>query len=74
MFQIKPTKPIKLSRSNRIAIGWKTDRNWYAWVLIITKLIPIDSVTNLEKTKTDRTVHTPSFEPSLARGLSLSGV
>ena len=30
MFQIKPTKPIKLNRSNRTAIGQKTDPNWYA--------------------------------------------
>ena len=49
MFQIKPTKSIKPSRSNRIVIGWKTDPNRYASVLIITKPIPIGSVTNLKK-------------------------
>ena len=41
--------PIKPSRSNRTAIGWKTDPNWYALVSIITKPIPIGSVTNLKK-------------------------
>ena len=46
MFQIKSTKPIKPNQSNRIAIGWKTDPNQYALVLIITEPIPISSVTN----------------------------
>ena len=50
MFQIKPTKLIKPSRSNRTTIGRKTDPNWYASILIITKPISIGSVTNLEKT------------------------
>ena len=60
MFQIKPTKSIKPSRSNRTAIGRKTDPNWYASVLIITKPISIGSVTNLKKYRANRTVHTPS--------------
>ena len=59
MFQIKPTKPIKPSRSNRTAIGGKTDPNRYASVLSITKPIHIGSVTNLKKYRADRTVHTP---------------
>ena len=49
MFQTKPTKPIKPSRSNRTVIGRKTDLNRYASVLIITKPILIGSVTNLKK-------------------------
>ena len=49
MIQIKPTKPIKPGQSNHTVIGRKTDRNQYALVLIITKPIPIGSVTNLEK-------------------------
>ena len=49
MIQIKQTKPIKLGQSNHTAIGRKTDPNQYALVLIITKPIPIGSVTNLEK-------------------------
>ena len=53
MFQIKPTKLIKRSRSNCTAIGRKTDPNRYASVLIITKPIPIGSVTNLEKNRAD---------------------
>ena len=61
MFQIKPTKPIKWSWSNCTAIGRKTDPNRYASVLIITKPIPIGSVTNLEKNRADRTVHTPTW-------------
>ena len=60
MFQIKPTKPIKPSRSNRTAIGWNTDPNRYASVLIITKPIPVGSVTNLKKNRANRTVHTPT--------------
>ena len=60
MFQIKPTKPIKPSWSNCTAIGRKTDPNWYASVLIITKPISIGSVTNLKKYRANRTVHTPS--------------
>ena len=60
MFQIKPTKSIKPSRSNRTAIGRKTDPNWYASVLIITKPISIGSITNLKKYQANRTVHTPS--------------
>ena len=51
MFQIKSTKPIKPSRSNRIAIGRKIDPNQYALVLIITEPIPISSITNWKKTK-----------------------
>ena len=49
MFQIKPTKPIKLSRLNHIAIGQKINPNRYALVLIITKPIAISSITNLAK-------------------------
>ena len=49
MFQIKPTKSIKLSRSNLTAIGRKIDPNRYVSVLIITKPIPISLVTNLKK-------------------------
>ena len=65
MFQIKPTKSIKPSRSNRIVIGWKTDPNRYASVLIITKPIPIGSVTNLKKKNwADRTAHTPNKKHS----------
>ena len=51
MFQIKPTKPIKSSQSNRTVIGQNTDPNRYASILIITKSIPICSVTNLKKIK-----------------------
>ena len=58
MFQINPTKPIKPSRSNYTTIGRKTDPNRYALVLIITKPIPISSVTNLKKYQADRTAHT----------------
>ena len=58
MFQIKLTKLIKPSRSNRITISRKTDPNRYASVLIITKAISIGSVTNLEKNRANRTVHT----------------
>ena len=61
MFQIKPTKQIKLSRSNCTAIGWKTDLNRYASILIITKPIPIGSVTNLKKNRADQTAHTPNI-------------
>ena len=60
MFQIKLTKPIKPSRSNYIAIGRKTDPNRYASVLIITKPILINSVSNLKKNQADRTAHTPN--------------
>ena len=60
MFQIKLTKPIIPSRSNRTAIGWKTDPYRYASVLIITKPIPIGSVTNLKKYRANRTAHTPT--------------
>ena len=60
MFQIKLTKPIKPSRSNCTAIGRKTDPNRYASVLIITKPILIDSVSNLKKNQADRTAHTPN--------------
>ena len=49
MIQIKPTKPIKPGQSNHTAIGRKTDPNQYALVLIITKPIPIGSVTNFKK-------------------------
>ena len=59
MFQIKLTKLIKPSRSNRTTISQKTDPNRYALVLIITKAISIGSVTNLEKNRANRTVHTP---------------
>ena len=61
MFQIKPTKLIKPNRSNRTTIGWKTNPNWYASVLIITKPILIDSVTNLKNNRANRTVHTPRY-------------
>ena len=61
MFQTKPTKPIKLSRSNHIAIGRKTDLNRYALVLIITKPIPIGLVTNLKKNRAYQTSHTPTL-------------
>ena len=64
MFQIKPTKSIKLNRSNRTAIGWKIDPNRYASVLIITKPIPIGSVTNLKKNWADKTAHTPNKKHS----------
>ena len=60
MFQTKPTKPIKPSRSNRITIGWKIDFNRYASVLIITKLIYIGLVINLKKNRAYRTAHTPN--------------
>ena len=60
MFQIKPTKSIKSSRSNCTAIGRKTDLNQYASVLIIIKPIPIGLETNLEKNRADRTTHTPT--------------
>ena len=59
MFQTDQ-KPIKPSRSNRTAIGRKTDPNRYVSVLIITKPIPIGSVTNLKKNRADRTTHTPN--------------
>ena len=59
MFQIKPTKLIKPSRSNCITISRKIDPNQYASVLIITKPIPIDSITNLKKKMSARTAHTP---------------
>ena len=55
MCQIKP------SRSNRTAIGRKIDPNQYASVLIITKPILIDSVTNLKNNRANRTVHTPRY-------------
>ena len=61
MFQIKPTKPIKSSQSNRTVIGQNTDPNRYASVLIITKSIPICSVTNLKKNQANRIVHTSSL-------------
>ena len=64
MFQIKPTKPIRPSRSNRTAIGRKTDPNRYTLVLIITKPIPIGSVTNLKKYRANQTAHTPRCNPS----------
>ena len=53
------TKLIKSSRPNHTAISWKTNPNRYALVLIMRKLIPIGSVTNLRKNRADRTVHTP---------------
>ena len=59
MFQIKLTKPIKPSRSNCTAIGRKTDPNRYALVLIITKPILIDSVTNLKKKTKPTELRTP---------------
>jgi len=59
MFQIKPTKSIKPSLSNCITISRKIDPNQYASVLIITKPIPIDSVTNLKKKKRVTEPHTP---------------
>ena len=55
MIQIKPTKPIKPGQSNHTAIGRKTDHNQYALVLI-----PIGSVTNLEKNWANWTAHTLS--------------
>ena len=61
MFQIKPTKPIKLSWSNRIAIGQKINPNRCASVLIIIKPIPIGLVTNLKKNWVDQTAHTPKW-------------
>ena len=54
----KLTKPIKLTIKNRTAIVRKTDPKWYASVLIMRKLIPIDSVTNLRKNRANRTAHT----------------
>ena len=60
MYQIKPTKPIKLNWSNRIAIGQKINPNRCASVLIIIKPIPIGLETNLEKNRADRTTHTPT--------------
>ena len=61
MFQIKLTKPIKPSRSNRTTISRKTDPNRYASILIITKPISIGSVTNLEKNRANGTMHTPTY-------------
>lgn len=59
MFQIKPTKLIKSSRSNRTAIGRNANPNRYASVLIITKSIPISSVTNLKKKNEWTELRTP---------------
>ena len=66
MFQIKSTKPIKPSRSNRIAIGRKTDPNQYALVLIIAEPIPISSVTNWKKKRANQTAYTLTFCSILA--------
>ena len=54
----KLTKPIKPIVKNCTAIGQKTDPKRYASVLIMRKLIPIGSVTNLRKNQADRTAHT----------------
>ena len=51
---------IKSSWPNRAAIGRKIDSKQYESILIMRKLIPISSVTNLRKNRVDRTVHTPS--------------
>ena len=61
MFQIKLTNSIKPSQSIRTTKSQKTDPNRYASVLIITKPISIGSVTNLEKNRANRTMHTPTF-------------
>ena len=66
MFQIKSTKPIKPNQSNRIAIGWKTDPNQYALVLIIAEPIPISSVTNWKKKRANQTAYTLTFCSILA--------
>ena len=53
---------MKPTTKNHTVVGWKTDHCWCASVLVMGKLIPIGLVINLEKNRTDQTMHTPTIE------------